>query len=293
MVYGRDGNLRKIWKDGEVEIASEGTLSAIVAVGNDVLLGGNVLENERAIAAIWRNGQEQRIGDPSHHSYLNSMAVSGSDVYAVGARFAPSRQAVVWKNGSVEALPESSSGATPNSVARTVWVSGSDVYVGGFSSGRAMIWKNREGTNLGSGVVSSVRVVGNDLYAVGFTRGSTEINPTFWKNGEIQPLTEGSKNGQAVSISVVGSDVYIAGMLITGTRAEPVLWKNGDLTRLPNGEAQTFVTGMYVHEDDVYVIGWQGSANTPVPRMWKNGQLVEINQNSTLWSPNAVLVKLP
>jgi len=96
---------------------------------------------------------------------------------------------MLWKNGVAQTLSDEFSAAN------SVYVSGTDVYVGGGSNSTTplypAIWKNGtiQKLNTRSGQANSVFVSGTDVYAVGSRSG-----PTLWKNGVEQTLDANTTN---------------------------------------------------------------------------------------------------
>ncbi|HTH57065.1 MAG TPA: hypothetical protein VL728_13540 [Cyclobacteriaceae bacterium] len=150
-------------------------------------------------AQYWRNGV--LIYTNSQPSVANAIAVSGTDVYLAGYLSegdASHTKAVIWKNGIITELTSGQVDAQANSI----FVSGSDVHVGGHEGNVAMTWKNGSPTNLsdgsGSAEVKSIVVKEGDVYAAGYEGSS----PRLWKNGVLQKLSDSNLNGAAVSVAV-------------------------------------------------------------------------------------------
>jgi len=158
------------------------------------------------------------------------------------------------------------------------WNSSVDVYVVGVSNSKATLWKNGVKTFLSNSqsYAKSVYVSGSDVYVAGYVgSGISDYKATLWKNGTAQTLY--SSASQATSVFVSGSDVYVAG--ITGTAPRrAVYWKNGSQTTLTlptlsSGTTySTEANSIYVSGSDVYVAGT--SINNTTSRYatyWKNG----------------------
>src|SRR5437867_4267691 len=81
-----------------------------------------------------------------------------------------------------------------------------------------------------------------DVYVAGTVYNGTSVNglpngiPTYWKNGQPIPLTDGTKWAGASSIAVVGSDIYVAGVESNGPFKQIAkYWKNGQPIALSDG----------------------------------------------------------
>ena len=175
------------------------------------------------------------------------------DVYVAGKT---GGDAMLWKNGVGLFIF--------SGVANSVFVSGNDIYVAGYSTiyGTpnkyvAVLWKNGVCQELFEGGATSVFVSGRDVYVA----GGSNSKPVLWVNGEVQTL--GSNDGSANSVFVSGSDVYVA--VYDGF---PSLWVNGNGYNLINGYRANSVC---VSGDDVYVVGSEiGWDRNTYWSVWKN-----------------------
>ena len=190
-------------------------------------------------------------------STANAVFVAGDDVYLAGVdntqlRYGhPDPAPAVWKNGEKTLLGLSENNCNGGNVT-SVFVSGDDVYVGGYQflevetwadqgawsfgegNNRATLWKNGDPTLLETpacfdSFVSSVFVDGEDVYAAGgFSRmlkwrDNEYYNFEFaavWKNGEVVFGDVDGSCSFAMSVSVSNGIVYVAGDVweITGER---------------------------------------------------------------------------
>jgi hypothetical protein len=149
-----------------------------------------------------------------------SIFVSGNDVYVCGyskyksgtGTYSSRYTACYWKNGEVMPLL-SLDPAKYNSEAVSIFVSGNDVYIGGYSYGNsyadsrssvAGYWKNGKWIAFTSVdddyKLTSIFVFGKDIYASGY---SGYTNPGYWKNGEWVGFNEKGGYPPVTSIVVV------------------------------------------------------------------------------------------
>ncbi len=180
-----------------------------------------------------------------------------ADIYVAGVE----GTAKVWKNG----VPLNLSNAMDSSIANSVFVSGSDVYVAGSERGFGKVWKNGVVTNLvnssNKSYTTSIFVSGNDVYVAGgeFVTLTNSYSPKFWKNGISTTLINNSTDAFASSIFVVGGDVYVTGkeynLAINNYKAK--LWKNGVAINLiePVSNIGSEANSVVVSGSDVYVAG--------------------------------------
>jgi hypothetical protein len=211
----------------------------------------------------------------------NSKSIPG--VYVAGGSF-------IWKDGEVLYRLGDTTGIT-YSAARSVFVSGSDVYAageGGKMGDDAILWKNGVEQVLNDrdshASANSVYVSGNDVYVAGSYQKNTSKDDVqvavVWKNGVMRMLTDGKHTAGANSVYVSGSDVYVAGFLgppdvggyyepAPGSNSTATVWKNGVAQALTVGEAAgANANSVYVSGNDVYVAGCDGGK----AKIWKNGK---------------------
>lgn len=208
-------------------------------------------------ATLWKNGKpvslpgygvlglvdSGRYITRGFSDYVNSIYVSGNDVYVSGGSYNTLAHAAYWKNGARVDLTVS--GGLPTTT--SLFVSGSDVYVTGFKSS-----------------------------------GGLNTDAVYWKNGvpyDIKMDFFGSSS--AHSVFVAGSDVYIAGWQIVNGYRRAVLWKNGTAAFLTDGRTSSSATSVYVSGSDVYVAGYQWVAPNPYRAVyWKNGKADTLTDGS-------------
>ena len=210
------------------------------------------------------------------------------NVFVAGFENNPDEKPVarLWKNGKMVNLAGSTgkvvraSEEVITSEARSVFVSGNDVYVAGYDiiageregerTGRARLWKNGEVQELEAGTyyeqAAGIFVSGNDVYVLGVE--SLHPDPSarkwaykYWKNGKAEVFAEGNSLDGVKSIFVSDGDIYVAG----GYDKQAKLWKNGVEENLPGGD---YSNSVFVSGSDVYVAGTGSSA----AKFWKNGK---------------------
>ena len=206
----------------------------------------------------------------------------------------------LWKNGTSTTLSVDN---TANYRASCIYVSGSDVYVGGARTpqsstvSRAIIWKNGVAQYLNNGqfnsTVRKILVVGSDVYAVG--QDNLGANGTgravIWKNGVPTYLTDGlSSDAMANDIFIDGTDIYVCGRRSSGGSGEIAqLWKNGVATVLSVSGSNGIAQSVYVKNGDVYVSEF-GFISGPV-RLWKNNIPTLLTTGANFNSVSSVIVK--
>ena len=117
-----------------------------------------------------------------------------------------------------------------------------------------------------------------NVYVAGYTdmTDSTAI-AAFWKNGEIQKLTDGNSWAQARSIFVSGNDIYVAGFeRKVNENSIAKLWKNGVEQCLTDGVNDAGAYSVFVFKNDVYVAGNENMCAA----IWKNGNIKYLSDDS-------------
>jgi hypothetical protein len=212
------------------------TINSIFVSGTDIYSAGSGLQrtgtqNGAALvgvfASYYLNGNEHFLSATPNLSPVEDyvagaaagIAVSGSDVYVVGAQ-APGLYntegnanypyPIYWKNNVGQALPGPNGGV--------------------------------------SGAASSIVLSGSDVYI----SGSADMNDAFdeavyWKNGVMTICGSGASLGQSIGVSPSG-DVYVAGYQYeTGSNnTSAVVWKNGGATMLGTANA-SMANGVFVY----------------------------------------------
>ena len=246
-----------LWKNGlmhkEYEVGdyfSYGTARSVFALGQDVYVTGFLTDNWEAVGMLWKNNETQILPDVSEYAAAMSVTVSGSDVYVAGYDLDPDTwgyRALVWKGVELSYLEQ---GDAYETYARSVFVSGGNVYAAGeyylYDEDRtcAVLWKNGDILRLFDPVngshnetANSVFVVGEDVYVAGYYEDAATGRQVavYWKNNVPYPLSQNpfTTDTQARSIFVFNDEVFAAGYEIAGQyERHPILWKNGVSTRL-------------------------------------------------------------
>ncbi|MCL1911078.1 MAG: hypothetical protein FWG13_02600 [Leptospirales bacterium] len=295
-------------------IISCGYFSKTENVPVDVYVGGNskTSNTEYQVAVYWKNGE--MIPLETKPSGVTSIAVAGNDMYMAGYYIDTSviltkgdagvPIAGYWKNGEWVGLGN----AKYWSVAITIFVSGDDVYAGGYiknSSDTNAIpgyWKNGKWIALpsleeGNAYVYSIFVSGNDVYAVVYSEedDSGIYRDCYWKNGERITLSvdpEDRYSSSGLSMFVAEKDVYVGGyckdLFSNFTSVNAGYWKNGKwahMTEPQNIFYDSGVASIFVFGKDVYAAGgyYKDYAlcghmfGFDIPGYWKNGEWVKLD----------------
>ena len=231
-------------------IAAPTSVTDIAVSNGDVYVcgyGGGYLSGLPAgsyVGMYWKNGSAVSRLDASstNRGIAYSIAVSNGNVYVAGYAihpgglgYAATYVAAYWKNGSYVNLGGS------NSVARSVFVSGDDVYVAGAqrNSNYQTIfkyWKNGTAVDLYD---ASPNLLNNDISIAVTKNGEVHVASlhfrtsggyeyTYWTNGVKTILGTSTYGG--IEIATVDNDVYIIGNMFGLSN----YWKNGTVESFTN-----------------------------------------------------------
>ncbi len=275
---------------------SHGVAGAIVLSSGDLYVSGG--------SGYWKNGSWVGFNQPSesHKISIGSLAVSGSDVYAVGSITNSSQQTIYgyWLNGGWSPLAEDFPGGLVANNGGSLIVADGDIYI----RGKSGYWKN--GTWIPLFVaspasfsnVNSVEVSGGNVYASGYSTQSNDypiISPCYWINGSLVELAipqldmlGGLANTVVAAVpcmALSGNDIYVGGNLsvaataVSGSTLVPGYWLNGKWVTLPlpSGSSGGLVTSIRILGADVYVGGGLNPVSPTtvgIPGYWLNGSWV-------------------
>lgn len=189
-----------------------GYANSIFVVGSDVYVAGELYPSDiniqNGIATYWKNNVPTELVSDSIFSKACSIFVVDTTIYIAGLISHIGFQATYWKNGVPTTL------ATSSSIACSICVSGSDVFIKGtqWVNGTYMttFWKNGIATYLSPGQLdtdaNSIFVFGKDVYMAGTIWNlPSSYNAGWWKNGNpviIGPYTNVANQSLANSIFV-------------------------------------------------------------------------------------------
>jgi hypothetical protein len=271
-VAGREGGQAAYWKNGtKNQVVTDGGsnqgrstgATSIAILGNDVYLGGyqanpTIGNSGRVyIGRIWKNGIRFDSLTYSPAVFVNSLFVSGNDLYVAGSGLGVAKY---WKNGIEQDLVDGTSSAS-------IVASGDGVFVAG-------------------------QQFNNQLPDV---NGRPPVIAKYWKNGNPVNLTDGSTGAGTTSIAVSGSDVYVAGVqfdgvIIDGTaNGTAKYWKNGNPVHLTDGSTDVVANSIAVSGIDVYVAGTENGASS-IAKYWINGKLKNLNDGTTNAVATAIFI---
>jgi hypothetical protein len=259
-VAGVEGNgtndVARYWKNGIPVDLTDGTqrgfANSVVVSGTDVYVAGGEQTGSSVVAKYWKNGVPVVLPDLGQGSLAQSVFVlgtDGTDVYVAGwqnktTQLDPTHTlhtqvATYWKNG----VPTELTNGTALSIAYSIFVTKTDVYVAGFACqnlapncGIATYWKNGvqvQLTNITDTTASSVFVSGTNVYASGNQNNDIA---QLWKDGAPAQLSGASSGSAANQVFVSGPDVFVAGASLNNSGVPlATYWKNGVPVQIGDG----------------------------------------------------------
>jgi len=265
------------WKNGQqVVLADDNYFSltnGIQISGNDIYVAASELGQNGMRPCYWKNGQISRFKDTSQASGPIGLAISENDLYIAGA---------INQNYPVQ----------PNN------------FLGSYlKNGQSIILEDKDSTDGESHITggSNICVSGTDVYVAGFTINGAMSMPTYWKNGQPTTLVESVHivpSNQLLPIVVSGNDIYVAGVVFApsnnniASNGIAMYWKNNQPIYLTDGSHDAHITGISVLGNDVYVSGYESNGRHWVAKYWRNGQAVNLSDGSNDEFANGI-VALP
>jgi len=201
-------------------------------------------------------------------------------VYVAGAK---KGAAAYWENGKVVVLQNDKF----SSKVLGVYHSNGVLHAVGFTTkgdrtSFATYWKSGAKFELPvpeqtvSSYASSIFLLGKDIYIAGGVRSTANFEAVYWKNGEINRLTDGKNYSEANAIFVSSGNVYVAGWERDNEDlAVAKYWKNGEEFIIAK---PAFVYAMYLTNNDLYIAGERrNNINGEwYATYWKNGNATDL-----------------
>jgi hypothetical protein len=214
------------WKNDVETVLPNAILNSIIVSEGDIYATGSYLGNEPNVYVPCYFKNSSVVLLDTLEGSASMTLVSGGDVYVVGDVVdAAHHVAKCWKNGVPLNLPQ-----TSNAFAKSIFLSGNDVYVGGGDKGVNVYWKNGVEIPLTSEVGGTDIVVkGSDLYVFGVFNQQA----VYWKNGTMVKLSNRTSTPVAMTVSASGV-VYVAGVFIENNTSRGAYWTNGSEIELSN-----------------------------------------------------------
>ncbi|MFY9609466.1 MAG: hypothetical protein WAU45_12730 [Blastocatellia bacterium] len=275
------------------------TAYSLEVKGSELLVGGNfgsiggVLANKvaRWDGSKWSTiGEGVNICDGSDCVTVQSLALAGDDIYAVGNVLTDVKEIggtlrvqgfTRWDGANWSPVGGGVVGDSLTASINTISVSGSDAYIGGnfFAAGGTSAnniarWNGSEWSALGSGVegclnsnpgfscspyVATIAMKGKDLYAGGrfTTAGGVSANNIARWDGESWHALGSGANGLVMKLAVHGDWVYAGGTFteIDGVKANGLARFDGEKWSPIGSGVDGFVDVIAFSDEHMYVAG--------------------------------------
>lgn len=174
----------------------------IIVNDDDVYVVGTASVNDVPHAVLWKNGVKTALTNQVNYSRAYSVAISGNDIYVAGIQ---NGTATLWKNGVASPLSVGTSSSislyvSGNDIYTTGNSSGLIGSYGQYSKNSAPPVTLSPKSNFS--LATSIFVSATDVYVGGYIKDETsqKIAAVYWKNGEEVFLTD--LNGSAVVRSI-------------------------------------------------------------------------------------------
>jgi hypothetical protein len=106
------------------------------------------------------------------------------------------------------------------------------------------------------------------------TAGTSGVyQAAYWKNGELNTISQGEGYVELMAVSKDGKDFYAFGRTADDA-ASKTIWKNGVATTLFSAvTSSAYIYDMEVYDGDVYVVGNETGSGISRAAIWKNGEI--------------------
>jgi hypothetical protein len=244
-----------------------------VTGNNDVYVVGVEVENGIGIARLWINGVPNDISDGSNSATALSLFVDGTDIYVGGYEIVNGVvEGRVWVNG----VAYDYSDGVYESMVASIFVDQGTIYAAGHEDSqngfKVSFWENGQKTHLEDGRANTVFVSGNDVYVGGFQQLNWPY-PQVWVNGQATNQFGEVHNGGGYSVQIVNNHSYVSGIVNSSAVFSK---DGGPYINLPNGgNSPSTANSVFVKGDDEYIVGNLWINQVSVPVLWKNGVLID------------------
>lgn len=276
-----------------------------VTVNPDIYVCGsrNMPNGGGYINTVWKNGKELYTL-PLSWNTINSLAVSGDDVYSCGhenIESDPNGKTVgkVWKNDqTLYTLEEGSIYTT----ALSLTIANGKIYTSGYQrlpTGKTVIkvWENGIATVTGErngGAGYSIVVSGGNVYVFGGEDNDQNKRVAkLWKDGNLlyDNLSDGNYNFNGGNMVISDGDIYTCGTeKHNSLNTSMKVWRNKTLLYALKSDKNGYVVGLAVSNGDVYMCGWEnGPTEKDIIKVWKNGDpLYDLTDGNQYGYPYAI-----
>ena len=223
----------------------------LYAVGQELVPGQG-----HYYATLWKDGKRQLLTDGSADSFCNGVYVDGNKVYVVGCEAIGD----LFDDGYYEPYPLNVGVMWQFEVGNETQVT------------RSVLSDGKRATS-----PVAVAAAGENIYAAGFeTLENSDRKAVYWRNGQMEYLSDGSTDALAYCVAAEGNDVYVGGYVQPADNKSggiACIWKNGVAQNLTDCSTLAKVNAICIDGGVLYAAGaekvsggrWKGV-------LWKDGQ---------------------
>ncbi|MBL0144965.1 MAG: carboxypeptidase regulatory-like domain-containing protein [Chitinophagaceae bacterium] len=253
----------KLWKNGVATNITSG-LTQSFGYGLDVYNGNVYICGQENISGtlvskIWKNGVATTLTNGIFNDIdAKNIKVVNGDVYVCGTGSLgfSEYKSIYWKNGTLNILPTTGQ----YNGANNLFTNNNDIYIVGYDSSNAVVWKNGLLTTLNVqppniyGRANSIFVQNNDIYVAGSLSpgiANGAENAVYWKNNNINLLTNYTAPNTYASLGdifVKNNIVYTIGYFDTFVSYNVLYYQNNILVPLTgfNNTQDVYLEGIFV-----------------------------------------------
>ena len=205
----------------------------LYAVGQELVPGQG-----HYYATLWKDGKRQLLTDGSADSFCNGVYVDGNKVYVVGCEAIGD----LFDDGYYEPYPLNVGVMWQFEVGNETQVT------------RSVLSDGKRATS-----PVAVAAAGENIYAAGFeTLENSDRKAVYWRNGQMEYLSDGSTDALAYCVAAEGNDVYVGGYVQPADNKSggiACIWKNGVAQNLTDGSTLAKVNAICIDGGVLYAAG--------------------------------------
>lgn len=214
----------------------------LYAVGQELVPGQG-----HYYATLWKDGKRQLLTDGSADSFCNGVYVDGNKVYVVGCEAIGD----LFDDGYYEPYPLNVGVMWQFEVGNETQVT------------RSVLSDGKRATS-----PVAVAAAGENIYAAGFeTLENSDRKAVYWRNGQMEYLSDGSTDALAYCVAAEGNDVYVGGYVQPADNKSggiACIWKNGVAQNLTDGSTLAKVNAICIDGGVLYAAGAREGVGRPL-----------------------------
>lgn len=261
----------------------------VVSQGVQPVFSGSYDVSANSVACYWegilRTDLAGGSGSVSAHAYSPSASAQGY-IYTPGTWSDGSKTYACYWTGTTR-TDLTATGATGNTYATSITLSGADIYTGGFYTNSdapdtfiPCYWKNSVFHALGTGTdsarVTGIGASGSLVFCSGYYVSGTDTVACYWDSAGTRHDLQNGTGAMTYGIVVTNEQPWIVGHSVSGGKNVPCVWygttAKAHVLNLPTGytEADAYaITVKGSDSDYLYCAGYVKESSTNVPCYWQ------------------------